>query len=176
MADISNCNGNSVYLPSLSSCDECSALRSELDAVEDALNDKVDKVSGKGLSTNDFTNAEKDKLAFIETGAEKNRTYTAFTGKPTGNQTPSFGGTFTIQQIKQSTTGQVSGTDRTVKIPATTATTTAAGLMSATDKSNLESLLTRVAALEALIGNKQDTVISMTDENNNTKSVTVLAE
>ena len=26
-------------------------------------------------------------------------TYTSFTGKPTGNQTPSFGGTFTISQI-----------------------------------------------------------------------------
>ena len=32
---------------------------------------KVDKVSGKGLSTNDYTNAEKTKLAGIETGANK---------------------------------------------------------------------------------------------------------
>ena len=32
------------------------------------------------------------------------------------------------------------------------------------------------AALEALIGDKQDTVISMTDENNNVTAVTVLAE
>lgn len=176
MADINKCNGNSVYIPSLASCDECEALRNELDVVEDALNDKVDKEPGKGLSTNDFTNAEKDKLANIEAGAEKNRTYTAFTGKPTGNQTPSFGGTFTIQQIHQSTSGQVSGTDRTVRIPNTTATTTADGLMSATDKTSLNNLLTRVAALEALIGNKQNTIISMTDENNNTKSVTVLAE
>lgn len=35
-------------------------------------NNKVDKVEGKGLSTNDFTNAEKTKLAGIETGAEVN--------------------------------------------------------------------------------------------------------
>lgn len=33
---------------------------------------KVDKIVGKGLSTNDFTNIEKDKLAGIEAGAEKN--------------------------------------------------------------------------------------------------------
>ena len=33
------------------------------------LNDKVDKVTGKGLSTNDYTTAEKEKLSGIETGA-----------------------------------------------------------------------------------------------------------
>lgn len=33
------------------------------------LNDKVDKVEGKGLSSNDFTAAEKNKLAGIEAGA-----------------------------------------------------------------------------------------------------------
>lgn len=35
------------------------------------LNNKVDKVSGKGLSTNDYTTEEKNKLAGIETGANK---------------------------------------------------------------------------------------------------------
>lgn len=34
-----------------------------LGEMETAINNKVDKVSGKGLSTNDFTNAEKTKLA-----------------------------------------------------------------------------------------------------------------
>lgn len=33
---------------------------------------KVDKVEGKGLSTNDYTTAEKNKLSGIEEGAEKN--------------------------------------------------------------------------------------------------------
>lgn len=32
----------------------------------EALNDKVDKVAGKGLSTNDYTNAEKSKLAGLK--------------------------------------------------------------------------------------------------------------
>lgn len=36
------------------------------------LNGKVDKVTGKGLSTNDFTTAEKNKLGGIATGAQVN--------------------------------------------------------------------------------------------------------
>lgn len=36
------------------------------------LASKVDKVEGKGLSTNDFTTAEKNKLSNIEAGAEVN--------------------------------------------------------------------------------------------------------
>lgn len=36
------------------------------------VDDKVDKVSGKGLSTNDFTNNDKNKLDGIEAGAEVN--------------------------------------------------------------------------------------------------------
>lgn len=35
------------------------------------VNDKVDKVSGKALSTNDYTTAEKEKLKGIATGANK---------------------------------------------------------------------------------------------------------
>ena len=65
------------------------------------------------------------------------RTYSSYTGVPTENLTPNFGDTFTIHQIKQSTTGQVSGTARTVKIPNTEATGSAAGLMSAADKNKL---------------------------------------
>lgn len=38
------------------------------------------------------------------------------------------------------------------------------------------SLTQRLTALETLIGNKQNTVLSMTDENDNVTTVTVLAE
>lgn len=41
-------------------------------ATQTALNGKVDVVTGKGLSTNDYTTAEKTKLAGIETGAQVN--------------------------------------------------------------------------------------------------------
>lgn len=42
------------------------------DKVTTALSGKVDKVSGKGLSTNDYTTAEKEKLSGIEAGAQVN--------------------------------------------------------------------------------------------------------
>jgi hypothetical protein len=40
------------------------------------LSGKVDKVTGKGLSANDYSNAEKTKLAGIEAGAQKNAEHT----------------------------------------------------------------------------------------------------
>lgn len=41
-------------------------------ATQTALDSKVDKIAGKGLSTEDYTTTEKNKLAGIETGAEVN--------------------------------------------------------------------------------------------------------
>lgn len=65
-------------------------------------------------------------------------TYVAVTGKPTSNQTPGFGDSVTISQIEQDTTGQMSATDRTITIPSTVATSSTAGLMSASDKDKLD--------------------------------------
>ena len=45
--------------------------------VSTQIGKKVDKVDGKGLSTNDYTAAEKNKLAGIETGANKVTVYKA---------------------------------------------------------------------------------------------------
>ncbi len=42
-------------------------------AQQNALNDKVDKEDGKGLSTNDYTTEEKGKLSGISPGAEVNQ-------------------------------------------------------------------------------------------------------
>lgn len=42
--------------------------------VDGLLNDKVDKVAGKGLSTNDFTNPDKAKLDSVEADATANQT------------------------------------------------------------------------------------------------------
>lgn len=68
--------------------------------------------------------------------------YTSVTGKPIGNRSPAFGGTFTISQISQSTTGQITATDRTITIPDTVATQSSSGLMSASDKATLDGLAT----------------------------------
>lgn len=52
--------------------DDTIAKFPESASVVNALSHKVDKVEGKGLSTNDYTTAEKNKLAGIESGAEEN--------------------------------------------------------------------------------------------------------
>lgn len=51
--------------------------------VNSALDNKVDKVSGKGLSTNDYTTAEKEKLAGIAEGANKTTVDTALSSTST---------------------------------------------------------------------------------------------
>ena len=80
-------NGDVDYFfPTLISLSDLDAVKLNLKNVEDglgilseqyadtieALGDKVDKVSGKGLSTNDYTTTEKNKLAGIAAGAEVN--------------------------------------------------------------------------------------------------------
>lgn len=53
--------------------------------IKSALGNKVDKVSGKGLSTNDYTTAEKNKLAGIAAGANVNQN--AFSNVTVGSTT-----------------------------------------------------------------------------------------
>ena len=48
-----------------------STLENSVNTIEESLDDKVDKVSGKQLSTNDYTTTEKNKLSGIATGATK---------------------------------------------------------------------------------------------------------
>lgn len=158
------------------------------------LNNFVPAEAGKGLSTNDYTTTEKNKLSGIAEGAEVNQnafsniivgsttvaadsktdtltlvagtnvtltpdatndkititskdtvythpSYTARTGVPTANQTPAFGGTFNVSQPVSDATGHITAINsRTVTIPSTEATTSSAGLMSASDKSKLDGL------------------------------------
>lgn len=52
---------------------DVTTYESEQQAQDTLIANKVDKVAGKGLSTNDYTIAEKNKLAGIDVGAEKNR-------------------------------------------------------------------------------------------------------
>lgn len=49
-----------------------STINSSISSIESELDTKVDKIVGKGLSTEDYTTAEKSKLAGIESGAEVN--------------------------------------------------------------------------------------------------------
>ena len=45
----------------------------KVETLNNAIGSKVDKVSGKGLSTNDYTTTEKNKLSGIASGAEVNQ-------------------------------------------------------------------------------------------------------
>ena len=49
-----------------------SGLTLLISKIKSALNGKVNAVNGKGLSTNDYTNAEKQKLSGIASGAQAN--------------------------------------------------------------------------------------------------------
>lgn len=62
-------NDNDVLLVEDSSTTNKVTKANLLKEVNTKLNNKVDKVSGKGLSTNDYTTAEKEKLAGIAENA-----------------------------------------------------------------------------------------------------------
>ncbi len=54
--------------------DGIKAASDRTDQQDEELNEKVDKVTGKGLSTNDYTSEEKTKLAGIAAGADVTQT------------------------------------------------------------------------------------------------------
>lgn len=90
-----------------------------------------------------MSSSDKTKLDNIEAEANKyvHPSQTARTGKPVENLALGWGGTLTVSQVTNDNQGHVTGmTDRTITMPSTTASTTAAGLMSATDKSKLDSI------------------------------------
>lgn len=57
----------------------------DLSSIKNQLSNKVDKVSGKGLSTNDYTTTEKQKLAGIATQANKTTVENVLTSTSTTN-------------------------------------------------------------------------------------------
>jgi hypothetical protein len=63
--DIKNINGSSILGTGNLDLATQSAMATAQTALTTLQNDKVDKVAGKGLSTNDYTNAEKTKLSSI---------------------------------------------------------------------------------------------------------------
>lgn len=104
------------------------------------LSGKVDKVAGKGLSTNDYTTAEKTKLAGIEDGANK-YVHPTHTAAASG-----------LYKVTVDALGHVTATTKVTKNDITAlgipgqdttypeATTAKAGLMSAADKSKLDGM------------------------------------
>ena len=104
------------------------------------LSGKVDKVSGKGLSTNDFTTAEKNKLAGIAAGANA-YTHPAYTARASGLYKITVDAAGHVSAVTAVTKADITG----LGIPGTNttysnATASAAGLMSAADKSKLDGM------------------------------------
>lgn len=77
-------NGNAVEISPVTIPDAVVDPTSQKN-LTDILSEKVDAVSGKGLSTNDYTTTEKNKLAGIASGAEVNQN--AFANVKVGSTT-----------------------------------------------------------------------------------------
>ncbi len=122
-----------------------------------ALAAAVASTSGVGGSAGAMTAADKEKLDGIAAGANAYTHPTlsggsALTGVETADVTPAFGGTVSISQVATDTAGHVTSlTTRTITIPSAVAvanvmsgdtitTAGSAGLMSAADKTILDSL------------------------------------
>lgn len=91
---------------------------SNIAGLQSALDGKVDKVAGKGLSTEDFTSSEKQKLSGVESGAQVNVATNL-----------SIGGSGNTRHVNSST-----GSNVTLPL----ASTSNAGLMSTGDKTKLD--------------------------------------
>ena len=121
-------------------------LKTTLNAIKCLLNDYPKKkdiptiIAGSNITlTPDATN-NKITIAATDT-VYTHPSYTARTGVPTTNATPAFGGTFSVTQPKSDTTGHITEMNtKTITIPSSTATTSAAGLMSASDKTKLNAM------------------------------------
>lgn len=62
-----------------------SEISDDIEELKETVNNKVDKVSGKRLSTNDYTTAEKQKLAGIATNANNTTVENVLTSDSTAN-------------------------------------------------------------------------------------------
>ena len=135
--------------------------------VNGELDGKVDKVAGKGLSTEDYTTEEKTKLGGVEAGAQVNViesiTYGGATATITskGAAIPVFGGSSAnaagtvgvVPAPAQNYQGKFLRGDGTWADPANTeyseATQSVAGLMSASDKVKMDGISTGANKVEA---------------------------
>lgn len=112
-------------------------------------NNKVDKVSGKGLSTNDYTTDEKNKLSGIAAGAEVNQN--AFSSVLVGTTSIAAddkqdhfelaaGSNVTLTPATTSSKITIAATDTTYSVVTAGTSTTAGGLMSQADKTKLNGI------------------------------------
>ena len=113
----------------------------------DSKTDTLTIAAGDNITlTPDATN-DKITIAAKDT-VYTHPSYTKRTGVPTKNAAPAFGETFKVSQPVSDATGHITAINsRTITIPSSTATTSAAGLMSASDKTTLSAIKDYVVEL-----------------------------
>ena len=131
VADIVNNLTTNVSNKPLSAAQGVS-LKSLIDGLD---SNKVDKVSGKGLSTNDYTTEEKTKLSGIATGAEVNQN--AFSNVIVGSTTIAADSkTDSLTLVGSNVTITPDATNDKVTFAVADGTTSAKGLVKLTDSTS----------------------------------------
>jgi len=128
----------------------------------------VSTESGKGLSTNDYTTAEKEKLAGIAANATKNTIDSALSETSTNAVQNKVVNTALSKKQDALTAGDnITITYGTISAKDTTysaATTSAAGLMSASDKAKLDGVSAKAEANVIETVQLNGTALTVTDE------------
>lgn len=114
---------------------DLSGLKTAIDLIFAAVSEQTAKninaVEATSSNTIVFKCVDGSTAYTLTNSTYTHPTYTARTGLPKGNQTPSFGGSFDVSQITSDATGHVTGaTTRSITIPALpTASASTAGVV-----------------------------------------------
>ena len=129
---------------------------------------KVDAEDGKGLSTNDFTTAEKTKLAGIDENANK-YTHPTYTPHDSGLYKFSVDGTGHVSSVTEVTKADITalGVGGSEAVTYDVATQSSNGLMSSTDKTNLDNLVSASSSYAT----KTDVTSAVANAGHITKSI-----
>lgn len=124
-----NASDTDDYLPT------AKRVQDKIDALSLSISGKLSSVTSTTLSASTAQGAVTIELKSIITAASL--------GGLAANATPAFGGTATIYGVNVDAYGRVTarGTGYTIKIPNSVASSSANGLMSKTDKANLDTLV-----------------------------------
>lgn len=118
-------------------------IRDTISSLTSSVENKVDKETGKVLSSNDYTSAEKTKLAGIATGATKVTVDSSLSSSSTNPVQNKIINAALEKKASTATTDTLQSSINTLNTKvATTATSSALGMMSAADKAKLDGIAT----------------------------------
>lgn len=118
-------------------------MRDTISSLTTTVNNKVTKETGKGLSTNDYTSAEKTKLSGIAEGANKTVVDSSLSTTSTNPVQNKVINAALNSKAATSTTDSLQSSINTLNTKvATAATQSAMGMMSAADKTKLDGIAT----------------------------------